>query len=257
MGAENAIYIAISVITSAFVFNVGCILACRAFGVGMDKVAILLDPWFSIFKIKIKDSVMILGWVPFGGYVKVRGMEGKYRLKDGLLTKPRWAQVLIAGSGTMALLGLIFFSVYMMAPTMGKGFEILGSTIRAFFQLGVFQILFDDFSSLWRANMGQSSNKLFFLVSIVASLNAFSTLLNFSVTFHSKLLQRMLPFLFPLLTIFYILIVLRIIFNTSFLYLLYYIGSSLAIGAVYLAATYVFFRLIKETSPKSASTTTS
>ena len=43
-------------------------------GVRVEKVALLQDPFFPIFKITRNSVELILGWLPMGSYVKIAGM---------------------------------------------------------------------------------------------------------------------------------------------------------------------------------------
>ncbi|MGL6067912.1 MAG: site-2 protease family protein, partial [Sediminibacterium sp.] len=40
----------------------------------VDKFYLFFDPWFSIWKKKKGETEYGLGWIPFGGYVKIAGM---------------------------------------------------------------------------------------------------------------------------------------------------------------------------------------
>lgn len=46
------------------------------FKVRVEKFYLFFDPWFSLFKFKPKNSYTEygIGWLPFGGYVKISGM---------------------------------------------------------------------------------------------------------------------------------------------------------------------------------------
>ncbi|MBX9735119.1 MAG: RIP metalloprotease RseP [Chitinophagaceae bacterium] len=50
----------------------------------VDKFYLFFDPWFSIWKKKKGDTEYGLGWVPFGGYVKIAGMIDESMDKEQL-----------------------------------------------------------------------------------------------------------------------------------------------------------------------------
>ncbi|WP_304470756.1 site-2 protease family protein, partial [uncultured Muribaculum sp.] len=69
------------------IHEAGHYFMARIFGIKVEKFYIFFDPWFSLFKYKPKkkesapsdkstwrDTEYGIGWVPFGGYVKIAGM---------------------------------------------------------------------------------------------------------------------------------------------------------------------------------------
>ena len=52
----------------------GHFLFARLFKTRVEKFYLFFDPWFSLFKFKKGDTEYGIGWVPFGGYVKISGM---------------------------------------------------------------------------------------------------------------------------------------------------------------------------------------
>ena len=54
----------------------GHFIFARMFKVRVEKFYLFFDPWFSLFKFKPKNSYTEygIGWLPFGGYVKISGM---------------------------------------------------------------------------------------------------------------------------------------------------------------------------------------
>jgi regulator of sigma E protease len=52
----------------------GHYIPAKIFKVRVEKFYLFMDPWFSIFKKKIKDTEWGIGWLPIGGYVKLSGM---------------------------------------------------------------------------------------------------------------------------------------------------------------------------------------
>ena len=52
----------------------GHYITARWFKCRVDKFYLFFDPWFSIVKKKIGDTVYGIGWLPLGGYCKIAGM---------------------------------------------------------------------------------------------------------------------------------------------------------------------------------------
>lgn len=40
----------------------------------MESSILFFNPWFSLFKFKKGETTYGVGWIPFGGYVKIAGM---------------------------------------------------------------------------------------------------------------------------------------------------------------------------------------
>ena len=47
---------------------------CLIWKIPIVKFAVFSDPWFSIDKYKVNDTDFVLGWLPFGSYIKPYGM---------------------------------------------------------------------------------------------------------------------------------------------------------------------------------------
>lgn len=52
----------------------GHYLPAKLFKVRVEKFYLFMDPYFSLFKKKIKETEWGIGWLPIGGYVKLSGM---------------------------------------------------------------------------------------------------------------------------------------------------------------------------------------
>lgn len=98
----------------------GHFIVARLFKIRVEKFYIFFDPWFSLFKFKRGDTEYGLGWVPFGGYVKIAGMidesmdteQMKQPAKpDEFRSKPAWQRflVLIAGVVMNILLAFVIY----------------------------------------------------------------------------------------------------------------------------------------------------
>jgi regulator of sigma E protease len=88
----------------------GHFIAARIFGMRVEKFYLFFNPWFSVLKVKRKDTEYGVGWVPFGGYVKIAGMvdESMDREQmrqppkpDEFRSKPAWQRLLVIGGGVL------------------------------------------------------------------------------------------------------------------------------------------------------------
>lgn len=52
----------------------GHFLAAKLFKTKVEKFYLFFNPWFELFKFKKGETEYGLGWLPFGGYVKIAGM---------------------------------------------------------------------------------------------------------------------------------------------------------------------------------------
>ena len=86
----------------------------------VEKFYLFFDPWFSILKKKVGETVYGIGWIPFGGYVKISGMVDESMDKEQLKqpakpyefrSKPAWQRliIMIAGVTMNILLALFLF----------------------------------------------------------------------------------------------------------------------------------------------------
>ena len=95
----------------------GHFIVARMFKIRVEKFYIFFDPWFSLFKFKRGDTEYGIGWVPFGGYVKIAGMidesmdteQMKQPAKpDEFRSKPAWQRFLVLIAGVVMNLILAF-----------------------------------------------------------------------------------------------------------------------------------------------------
>ena len=105
------------------VHEFGHYLFARIFKTRVEKFYLFFDPWFSLFKFKKGDTEYGIGWVPFGGYVKIAGMidesMDKEQMKqppqpDEFRSKKAWQRLLIMTAGVIfnfILAMLIYVSV--------------------------------------------------------------------------------------------------------------------------------------------------
>lgn len=90
------------------IHELGHFMFARLFGVRVEKFYLFFNPWFSLFKFKYKQTEYGMGWIPFGGYVKIAGMidesmdteQMKQPAKpDEFRSKPAWQRLIIMVGG--------------------------------------------------------------------------------------------------------------------------------------------------------------
>lgn len=102
----------------------GHFIAAKIFKTRVEKFYLFFNPWFSIFKFKIKDTEYGLGWLPLGGYVKISGMIDESMDKEQLKqppqpwefrTKPAWQRLIIMLGGVLVNIILaVFIYIFML-----------------------------------------------------------------------------------------------------------------------------------------------
>ncbi len=100
----------------------GHYITARWFKCRVEKFYLFFDPWFSIVKKKIGDTVYGIGWLPLGGYVKISGMVDESMDKEALKqppqpwefrSKPAWQRLIIMLGGVTVNI-LLAFLIYAM-----------------------------------------------------------------------------------------------------------------------------------------------
>src|SRR3954451_22117835 len=90
--------------------ELGHFITARWFKCRVDKFYLFFNPWFSLWKKKIGETEYGLGWVPFGGYVKISGMVDESMDKEQLKkpaeswefrSKPAWQRLIIMIGGVV------------------------------------------------------------------------------------------------------------------------------------------------------------
>ncbi|HXL55156.1 MAG TPA: RIP metalloprotease RseP [Chitinophagaceae bacterium] len=103
--------------------ELGHFLTARWFKCRVEKFYLFFNPWFSLWKKKIGETEYGLGWIPFGGYVKIAGMVDESLDKEQLKqppkpyefrSKPAWQRLIIMVAGVVVNLLLGFFIYAMM-----------------------------------------------------------------------------------------------------------------------------------------------
>src|SRR6266542_1854799 len=100
----------------------GHFITARWFKCRVEKFYLFFNPWFSLWKKKIGETEYGLGWIPFGGYVKIAGMVDESMDKEQLKqppspyefrSKPAWQRLIIMVAGVVINL-LLGFLIYAM-----------------------------------------------------------------------------------------------------------------------------------------------
>ncbi|MCC8020047.1 MAG: RIP metalloprotease RseP [Rikenellaceae bacterium] len=98
----------------------GHFIFARMFGIRVEKFYLFFNPGFSLFKKKIGDTEYGIGWVPFGGYVKIAGMIDESMDTEQMKqppqpyefrSKPAWQRLLVMLGGVImnVVLALLIF----------------------------------------------------------------------------------------------------------------------------------------------------
>ena len=100
--------------------EMGHFFPARWFKCRVEKFYLFFNPWFSIWKKKIGDTEYGIGWVPFGGFVKISGMIDESMDKEQMnlppqpyefRSKPAWQRLIIMLGGVFVnvLLAIVIF----------------------------------------------------------------------------------------------------------------------------------------------------
>jgi len=102
--------------------ELGHFLTARWFKCRVEKFYLFFNPWFSLFKKKIGETEYGIGWVPFGGYVKISGMIDESMDKEQMSqpaqpwefrSKPAWQRLIIMLGGVTVNV-LLAFTIFIM-----------------------------------------------------------------------------------------------------------------------------------------------
>ena len=100
--------------------ELGHFVTARLFKCRVEKFYLFFNPWFSIWKKKIGETEYGIGWVPFGGYVKISGMIDESMDKEQMKlppqpyefrAKPAWQRLIIMTGGVIVnvILAIVLF----------------------------------------------------------------------------------------------------------------------------------------------------
>ncbi len=99
----------------------GHYLPAKYFKTRVEKFYLFFDPYFSLFKKQIGETEWGIGWIPFGGYVKISGMIDESMDKEQMKqpaqpwefrSKKAWQRLIIMVGGVTVnfILGILIFS---------------------------------------------------------------------------------------------------------------------------------------------------
>ncbi|HEX5153369.1 MAG TPA: RIP metalloprotease RseP [Parafilimonas sp.] len=111
------------------IHELGHYATAKWFKCRVEKFYLFFDPWFSIWKKKIGETVYGIGWVPFGGYVKISGMIDESMDKEQMKqppksyefrSKPAWQRLIIMVAGVIMNVLLALFLYIMITFKWGE-----------------------------------------------------------------------------------------------------------------------------------------
>ncbi|MCK4568999.1 MAG: RIP metalloprotease RseP, partial [Bacteroidales bacterium] len=111
--------------------EMGHFLAAKMFRTRVEKFYLFFNPWFSIFKFKLKGTEYGLGWLPLGGYVKISGMIDESMDKEAMKkppqpyefrSKPAWQRLIIMLGGVIVNVILAMVIYVFMLYTWGESY---------------------------------------------------------------------------------------------------------------------------------------
>lgn len=100
--------------------ELGHFIPARIFKCRVEKFYLFFNPWFSLWKKKIGETEYGIGWVPFGGFVKIAGMIDESMDKEQMKQPPQewefrakkaWQRLIIMIGGVVVniLLAIVIF----------------------------------------------------------------------------------------------------------------------------------------------------
>lgn len=102
--------------------ELGHFIPAKWFKCRVEKFYLFFNPWFSLVKKKIGETEWGLGWIPFGGYVKISGMIDESMDKEQMKqpaqpwefrSKPAWQRLIIMLGGVTVNV-LLAFVIFIM-----------------------------------------------------------------------------------------------------------------------------------------------
>ena len=100
--------------------EMGHFLPARWFKCRVEKFYLFFNPWFSLFKKQKGETEYGIGWIPFGGYVKISGMVDESMDKEQMKLPPQdyefrskkaWQRLIIMLGGIIVnvILAIVIF----------------------------------------------------------------------------------------------------------------------------------------------------
>ncbi len=109
--------------------EMGHFFPAKWFKTKVEKFYLFFDPWFSLFKFKKGETEYGVGWLPFGGYVKIAGMIDESMDTEQMKQPPQewefrskktWQRLIIMVGGVVVNLVLGFALYIMVASIWGR-----------------------------------------------------------------------------------------------------------------------------------------
>jgi regulator of sigma E protease len=109
--------------------ELGHFIPARLFKTRVEKFYLFFNPWFSIAKKQIGETVWGIGWLPLGGYVKIAGMVDESMDKEQMAkpaepwefrSKPAWQRLIIMLGGVTVNLILGIFIYILLVFNYGE-----------------------------------------------------------------------------------------------------------------------------------------
>jgi len=109
--------------------ELGHFIPAKLFKTKVEKFYLFFDPWFSLVKKKVGDTVYGIGWLPLGGYVKIAGMIDESMDKEQMeqppqpwefRSKPAWQRLIIMLGGVIVNFLLAWFIYIAMFTYYGE-----------------------------------------------------------------------------------------------------------------------------------------
>ena len=119
----KAVSLILSLSILVLLHEAGHFIPARLFKTKVEKFYLFFDPWFSLFKFKRGETEYGIGWLPFGGYVKIAGMIDESMDKEAMKepaqpwefrSKPAWQRLIIMIGG-VTVNALLAWAIYSMS----------------------------------------------------------------------------------------------------------------------------------------------
>lgn len=124
----KAVSLILSLSILVILHELGHFIPAKLFKTKVEKFYLFFDPWFSLVKKKVGDTVYGIGWLPLGGYVKIAGMVDESMDKEQMKkppepwefrSKPAWQRLIIMVGGVTVNILLAFVIYSMLLFTWG------------------------------------------------------------------------------------------------------------------------------------------
>ena len=95
--------------------ELGHFIPAKLFKCRVEKFYLFFNPWFSLWKVQKGETEYGIGWIPFGGFVKIAGMIDESMDKEQLKlppqdyefrSKPAWQRLIIMIGGVLVNIAL-------------------------------------------------------------------------------------------------------------------------------------------------------